>query len=541
MNKIVSATRSIIFSKQKTIFSSALLIATTIIIARFFGFLRFRVLASYFAKEQLDIFFASFRIPDIVFEILITGALTSSFIPIFIKYKEDREELSKNISSIINIIFFSLFLIIIFIFTFLDKIIPLITAGYSQEKINQIIIFSRILLLGQLPFLILGNFLTGIGQANKTFLLPSIAPIFYNLAIITATIFFNHVGLLAPIIGVVLGSFLIFLIQIPLLFIDSFSYRLLFKVNYAVKDFFHMAIPRILTVAVSQIDATIDLTLTTFLKTGSYTAFYLAQHLQLLPVSIIGIAFGQASLPYLSDLVKEKKENELKEIITETILALLFLSLPFAVFFIFSRTPLIRLFFGGEKFDWEATVQTAITLSYFALAIPFHSLYYFFTRCFYALLDTKTPFIISFLSIIFNTCLSLFFIFGLKLPVWALALSFSLSIFLNVSFLFFSLIKKINGLNYQKLMIEVCKILFTSFLAAIPSYLFLKIADPLIFNTRYTINVFFLLSSVALIYFFWYLFLSWLINIQSLYLFTKLIIKAKEYQKKIIEIFTQYE
>jgi Uncharacterized membrane protein, putative virulence factor len=294
MNKIVSATRSIIFSKQKTIFSSALLIATTIIIARFFGFLRFRVLASYFAKEQLDIFFASFRIPDIVFEILITGALTSSFIPIFIKYKEDREELSKNISSIINIIFFSLFLIIIFIFTFLDKIIPLITAGYSQEKINQIIIFSRILLLGQLPFLILGNFLTGIGQANKTFLLPSIAPIFYNLAIITATIFFNHVGLLAPIIGVVLGSFLIFLIQIPLLFIDSFSYRLLFKVNYAVKDFFHMAIPRILTVAVSQIDATIDLTLTTFLKTGSYTAFYLAQHLQLLPVSIIGIAFGQS-------------------------------------------------------------------------------------------------------------------------------------------------------------------------------------------------------------------------------------------------------
>jgi len=541
MNKIVSATRSIIFSKQKTIFSSALLIATTIIIARFFGFLRFRVLASYFPKEQLDIFFASFRIPDIVFEILITGALTSSFIPIFIKYKEDREELSKNISSIINIIFFSLFLIIIFIFTFLDKIIPLITAGYSQEKINQIIIFSRILLLGQLPFLILGNFLTGIGQANKTFLLPSIAPIFYNLAIITATIFFNHIGLLAPIIGVVLGSFIIFLIQIPLLFIDSFSYRLLFKVNYAVKDFFHMAIPRILTVAVSQIDATIDLTLTTFLKTGSYTAFYLAQHLQLLPVSIIGIAFGQASLPYLSDLVKEKKENELKEIITETILTLLFLSLPFAVFFIFSRTPLIRLFFGGEKFDWEATVQTAITLSYFALAIPFHSLYYFFTRCFYALLDTKTPFTISFLSIIFNTCLSLFFIFGLKLPVWALALSFSLSIFLNVFFLFFFLIKKINGLNYQKLMIEVCKILFTSFLAAIPSYLFLKIADPLIFNTRYTINVFFLLSSVALIYFFWYLFLSWLINIQSLYLFTKLIIKAKEYQKKIIEIFTQYE
>jgi len=541
MNRIVRVTKSLIFSQQKTIFSSAVLIATTIIIARFFGFLRFRILASYFPKEQLDIFFASFRIPDIVFEILITGALTSSFIPIFIKYKENKEELSKNISSIVNIIFFSLFLLIIFIFTFLDKIIPLITAGYSQEKINQIIIFSRILLLGQLPFLILGNFLTGIGQANKTFILPSVAPIFYNLAIIMATIFFNYLGLLAPILGVVFGSLSIFLIQIPLLFIDGFSYQLVFKINQAVKDFFQMAVPRILTVAVSQIDATIDLTLTTFLSAGSYTAFYLAQHLQLLPVSIIGIAFGQASLPYLSDLAKEKKESELKEIIVDTILTLLFLSFPFTVFFIFSRTPLTRLFFGGEKFDWEATVKTAITLSYFALAIPFHSLYYFFTRCFYALLDTKTPFVISFLSIIINTLLSLLFIFYFKLPVWSLALSFSIAIILNVSFLFLLLTKKIAHLNYQKMVIETAKIFLASFIAAIPSYLFLKIADPLIFNTRYTINVFFLLSSVALIYFFCYIFLSWLINIQQLYLFTKLIIKAKEYQKKIVEIFTQYE
>ena len=531
MNKIIRATQSIIFAKQKTIFSSALLIATTIVMARFFGFLRFRVLASYFPKEQLDLFFASFRIPDIIFEILITGALTSSFIPIFIRYKENKKELSENISSIINVIFVTMLIIIVFIFLFLDKIIPLITPGYSVEKIQQIIFFSRILLLGQLPFLILGNFLTGIGQANKTFFLPAIAPIFYNLVIIAATIFFNHLNLLAPIIGVVFGSFLIFLIQIPLLFIDGFFYRFFFRINQAVKDFFHMAIPRILTVAVSQIDATIDLTLTTFLPAGAYTAFYLAQHLQLLPVSIIGIAFGQASLPYLSDLVKEKRENELKEIISETILTLLFLSLPFAVFFIFARTPLIRLFFGGEKFDWDATVQTASTLSYFALALPFHSLYYFFTRCFYALLDTKTPFFISFFSIIINTVLSLFFIFYLKLPVWALALSFSLSIILNIFFLFFFLTKKINGLNYQGLTVEIGKIFFISFLAAIPSYLFLKIADPLIFNTIYTINVFFLLSSVALIYFFCYLFLSWLFEVKQLYLFTKLIIKAKEYQK----------
>lgn len=532
MNKIVKVTKSLIFLQQKTIFSSAILIAATIIVARFFGFLRFRFLASYFPKEQLDIFFASFRIPDIIFEILITGALTSSFIPIFIKYKDNPKELRENISSIINLIFLILFLIILTLFLFLKKITLVITPGFSPQKVDQITFFSSILLFGQLPFLILGNFLTGIGQANKIFFLPSIAPIFYNLAIITTTIFLHQLGLLAPVMGVVFGSLTIFLIQIPLLFFDGFLYQFVLKINAAVKEFFQMAIPRILTVIISQIDATIDLTLSTFLKAGSYTAFYLAQHLQLLPVSVIGIAFGQASLPYLSDLVKEKKEIELKQIVEETILCLLFLSLPFAIFFIFGRTPLVRLFFGGEKFDWEATVVTAKTLSYFALGLPFHTLYYFLTRCFYAFLDTKTPFLIGIFSIIVNTFFSVFFIFFLKLPVFALALSFSLAITLNTISLFLFLTKKIKNINYSYLIGETLKIFTATLIASLPSYLFLKVADPWIFNTRYTINVFFLLFSVALIYFFWYLFFSWVLDVKQLYLFTKLIGKAKEYQKK---------
>jgi len=541
MNKIVKVTKSLIFFQQKTIFSSAILIAATIVFARFFGFLRFRVLASYFPKEQLDIFFASFRIPDIIFEILITGALTSSFIPIFIKYKDKPEELRENISSIINLIFLILFLIILTLFIFLKKITLVITPGFSPQKVDQITFFSSILLLGQLPFLILGNFLTGIGQANKIFFLPSIAPIFYNLAIIITTIFLHQLGLLAPVMGVVFGSLTIFLIQIPLLFFDGFFYQFVLKINAAVKEFFQMAIPRILTVIVSQIDATIDLILSTFLKAGSYTAFYLAQHLQLLPVSVIGIAFGQASLPYLSNLVKEKKEFELKQIVEETILCLLFLSLPFAIFFIFGRTPLVRLFFGGEKFDWEATVVTAKTLSYFALGLPFHTLYYFLTRCFYAFLDTKTPFLIGLFSIILNTFFSVFFIFFLKLPVFALSLSFSMAIILNTLSLFLFLTKKIKNINYSYLIGETLKIFTATLIASLPSYLFLKVADPWIFNTRYTINVFFLLFSVALIYFFWYIFFSWVLDVKQLYLFTKLIGKAKEYQKKIIELFNQYD
>ena len=99
-------------SKQRTIISSTLIVASTIILSRLFGFLRYRVLAGYFGKEELDIF-ASFRIPDIVFELLITGALTTSFVPIFIRYQKNKEDLDINISSIINITTGILFFLIL--------------------------------------------------------------------------------------------------------------------------------------------------------------------------------------------------------------------------------------------------------------------------------------------------------------------------------------------------------------------------------------------------------------------------------------------
>ena len=94
MNRIINRTKQFIFAKQTSMFSSALLIAVMIMVSRLFGFLRYRTLSGIFTKEELDIFLASFRIPDLVFEILITGALTSTIIPIFIKYQNDKEELS---------------------------------------------------------------------------------------------------------------------------------------------------------------------------------------------------------------------------------------------------------------------------------------------------------------------------------------------------------------------------------------------------------------------------------------------------------------
>lgn len=541
MERFLNNTKKVIFLKQKDILSSALILGLMIVVSQMFGFLRYRALTAFFSKEELDIFFVSFRLPDIVFEIFISGTLSSALIPIFIKYKKNKEELNDNISSIINFMIIGLFIFVLIIFIFADYIVPLITPGFSSKNINFIVTFSRILLVGQLPFFVFGYILSGMAQANKIFIITAIAPIFYNLTIILATFFLSQsLWIYGSIIGTVLGAMLFFAIQTPLVLIINFNYRFLTVMKKKVlAEFTKLFSPRILAVITNQIDQTVDLILSSFLGSGSYTVFFFAQRLQLLPVSFVGMAFGQASLPYLSDLYEEKKIVEIRKILVNSILQLFFLTIPISFFFIFARTPLVRLFFGGEKFDWEGTNLTAATLSYFALALPFHTIFYFLTRCFYATHDTKTPFFINFFSVLVNTLLSLFFIFIAKMPIWSLAFSFSISVSINIFFLLFFYYKKIGGFDIGYLVKECLKIYLASIIASSFTYPLMRLLDGLILNTSRTINVFFLIVIAFLCFFLLYLFMAWFLDIEEVYLLGKLLLKVKQIKKEIMEVYTE--
>ncbi len=542
MNNLLKKTKDFIFAQQTSIMASTLILAWMMILSRLAGFLRYRILVGIFTKEELDIFFAAFRIPDLVFEILINGALSTTFIPFFIEYQKKSKEQNKIISSIINVVSLALFAFITVLVILLPLLIPLITPGFSPEKNAQIIIYSRMLLLGQLPFLVLGNFLTGISQAKKSFILPATAPIIYNVAIIMGTVLLSDkFHLMAPVIGVMVGAALFFLLQLPILYFVHFEYKLIMTHLNEAWRFFRTAVPRIMTIIVAQIDATVDLTLATLLGSGAYTIFYLAQHLQLLPVSIIGIAFGQASLPYLSDIYQDGRIKEFKKIVIESLLNIFFFTIPAAAFFIIARTPIVRLFYGGEKFDWEGTVLTALTLSYFTISVPLHSIYYFLTRCFYAIFDTKTPFYIALVAIGLNAGLSILFTLVLHLPIWSLALSFSISMSLHVFLLFTILHKRLKGLDIILFSQETVKIIIATFNASVVTYFLMRLFDGLIFDTTRTLNVFLLLMTGFFFFTALYLFLSWLFGIKELYVITKLLIKTRLYKRKVEELYKGVE
>jgi putative peptidoglycan lipid II flippase len=541
MKTIAKQLEKILFARQNSVFSSTLIISMMVIVGGLLGFVRYRILSGYFTKEELDIFFAAFRVPDLIFNILITGALTTSLIPFFIKFQNDKEAQSNNISSVMNIIMLIL-LGLIFVMTLgMPYIIHLLASkNFTETKLQEITFYTQVLLIGELPFFVFGTFLTAISQAKKAFLLPSLAPLIYDIVIIVTTLLFSQsLYILGPILGVVFGAVMFCIIQIPVLFVSqTFQYRLIIKKTRAIKDFFMMALPRIVTSGLAEIDATIDFILSSSLSAGSYTVFYLSQHLHFLPVSVLGISFGQASLPYLSELYHDKKTEEFKEVIVNSILNIFFLTIPIMGFFIITRTPMVRFFFGGQKFDWTATSETAVALSYFALAIPFHSVYYFLTRSFYAFFDTKTPFIISVSSIIFNALVSITFVNILHLPVWSLALSFALSMMANFVLLTFFLHIKLAGLNLKLLIWESLKMGIAMTIASIICFYIKKIFDNLILDTTRTINIVILLAILGVAYFSIYIFFSWVLTIRELSLIAKMILKIKQYQKRLMGIYT---
>lgn len=539
MEKFFTRTKELIFASQTSMLSSTIIISGMMLIARAFGFIRYRVLTGIFTPAELDLFFASFRIPDLVFEVLITGALTTTFIPFFIKYKNDQEKQNIYISSFINIVLIIVIISIIILVFAMPWITPFLTPGFEADKIEQITWYSQMLLLGQLPFLVIGNFYTGIAQAKKSFIIPAIAPAVYNIAIIICTLlFFNQIDLMAPVVGVIVGAVLFLIVQMPILRITSFKYRFVLVRTKEMWQFFRMAVPRILTSIMAQIDATIDLTLTTLIGAGSYTTFYFAQHLQLLPIGLIGMAFGHASLPYLTELYQAKKIDAFRKIILESLLNLFYLTLPIMVFLIVARTPIVRLFYGGDMFDWNATVTTARTLSFFALSMPLHSEYYFLTRCYYAIFDSRTPFYISLGTIILNACLSMYFVLVLNLPVWSLAISFSIGMNLNVILLFLILVHRIKGFEWRVFIVELVKIGTAVTISGCIVFLSQRLLDGLVFDTSRTLNVFLLLLTNGVIFVSTYLAMTWLVAVKEMYLLTRMVLKLKEYKRKISEVST---
>lgn len=475
---MIQSLKNILKRRTKNIGAAAILVGVFSMISRLLGILRDRILAGEFgAGEVLDAYYTAFRIPDLLYNLLILGALSAGFIPVFsalikkmkkadddsyLYQEEENKEAWDLVSNILNILIIILSFFSILGFIFSPQLIKIIAPGFSPEMQSITTTLTRIMFLSPL-FLGISSLLGGVLQSFRNFLIFSLSPIFYNVGIILGALFLVPVlGISGLAWGVVIGAFMHMAIQIPPVWILGFRWRAF--INFKDKNFLKIAkmmVPRILSLAISQINLVVVTIIASTLAAGSLAVFNFANNLQSFPIGVFGISFAVAAFPTLS--ASAFNEKKLVDNFSYTLRRILFFIIPSTVLLITLRAQIIRVILGTGEFSWRDTVLTINSLGFFALSLFAQASTPLLTRVFYARQNSKTPFLIGLIIVVINIFLSLFL--GKRMGVAGLALAFSLSSILNFMLLWLRLYFEMGDLDQKNIIISVLKFSFAALVA----------------------------------------------------------------------------
>lgn len=528
--------------KQVDILSAAFIIAFSVALSRILGLIRYRLLASHFGYDikLLDSFIAASALPDAIFEVLIFGAIALAFIPVFSQYmSRDKLQRAWALSSTMITLGLAIFAVFTTIIILLANFIaPIIAPGVvAKEPATQFLIANllRIMIFAQL-FFVISIFLTGILQSFQRFLVPAIASVVYNLGIILAIIFLTpYFGIYAPAIGMVIGAFLHLLIQLPLAL--SLGLRFHFSFDFKNKDVletFHLMWPRSIVLALIRFSDLINIAIASVAAFGSIVAFNFAQTLQLVPVSLFAAAIAQAALPSLSIEFNSKRYDQFKKLFAESFHQINFLIFPSAAIIAILRIPLVRLVFGAKEFPWDITVLTGRVLVAFSVGIAAQAISLLITRSFYAVKDSITPVKVTTITTILNIAASIIFIVILKLPLFYLALNFSVANILNAGLLMYFLDRRV-GFNKKELAVPFFKMFGITAITAITLYIPMKLLDQLVFDTTRTLGLLLLTGTVVVAGLIVYTGLSWLFGIDEVSVFWGLGKRVINFPSKLVK------
>lgn len=526
---MVKSLLSLLSTRQNNILSAASILMVTIFASKFLGLIRNRLLVHNFDSATAAQFLGAFSLPDLLFQLLIFGALSVAFIPIFTDYLHHKgeEEAFSFASSILNLslLLFLFFVAIAYYFTPILNSFLLPGFGGQQKAVTDEL--TRIILLGQV-FLVIGAFFIGIGQSFQRFIIPSLAPIFYNIGIILGIIVLTPTfGIMGPAYGVVLGGLMHVLIQYPL--VRSLGFRFHFSLdifNSGVREIFRLMSIRNIGLVFEQISDRVAVALSSIISYSSVTLLTFSQQLFIVPITLFGVTIAQAALPVLAQENAKKELSAFKSTLLTTMHQILFLTLPSAAILIVLRIPIVRLVFGANQFSWDDTVLTGRTVAFFALGLSAQAVIHLLVRAFYTLKDTHTPVIVSIITVLLNIILSLIFVQNLNLDVWSLGLAYAITTNLSFFMLLFYLRRKLGGFNNRDLLAPAFKMLLAATVAAASLYIPMKILDQLVFDTTRTVNLILLTGIASATGLGIYLLLVWYMNVKEVYTFAELIRKV---------------
>lgn len=523
--------------KQTSIISAAFVITLANFLVAGAGVVRDRLLLSLFAtsdfsRSMYDAYRVAFQVPDLIYQLLILGALSAAFIPVFTSLRKNDEQAAfKTTNSVMNILLLGFTAIGILAAIFAPQITNArIGAAYTAEQIEIVINLTRLMLIGQIFFTI-SCFFSGMLQSFRTFLLPAVAPLFYNLGIILGAFFlYNLCGIYGAGIGVIIGAILHMIVQYPSL--RKLGWRWQPQLNFklqGVKEIFRMMPARTLTIGVNELQGFGLSFFVTAVSNFGFTLISLARSLMILPIRLVGVPIGQAALPFLSNLSDEKSLQSFKKILLQSLNQISFLAFPLAVLLLILRIPAVRLAYGTSNFPWDMTVLVGRIVAILALSIPLQAMYHLLVRAFYALKNTRTPFIISIVT-------TVTYLLGCFLAVRfchspssthssliAIAAVISITALIETSLYLLLLQIKVRGLFDRHFVWSQIKIALASLIMAFALYIPFKLLDQVVFDTTRVIPLLLLTLVTAMCGIGVFILAAWLMRIKEMKLVYKVL------------------
>lgn len=519
----------IVSEHKLTIGSAAFILAATGLVSNVLGLYRERMIAGAFgAGRMTDAFYASFTLPDMIFTLLILGAVSSAFIPVFVeKLTEKKEAEAQEIAnSFMNFILIAAIVFGVVIFVAAPKLVPFLFPGFfntvSNDNFNiyQLTVnLTRIMILSPIFFSISGVF-GGILNSYKRFVAYAIAPLIYNLSIILSVIFLRgyfNPPIYAVTIGVVVGAILYALIQLPSVLSTGYRWRpiLDFRRGQTAR-IIKLMIPRTIAIGANQINLLIDTFIASFFI-GGITVLRYANNIQTTPTVIFGISIATAIFPVLSESYSRNDMVEYMKNFSWSARRILFFMIPATVGIIVLRAQIVRLIYGIGNFSWDNTYWTTKALLFFAVGLVAQALVPLLVRAFYSIQDTKTPLYIGLVTMVVNAILSITlpFIHSLQLGVAGIALAFSIAGIVNAALLFFWLHDKVGALDPDhKIFESTARLILASLLMGFITYGSLYFFDMFV-NTNRVIGLLLQTGGAVALGALSYFFITWIFRCEE--------------------------
>lgn len=438
----------------KRVARAAILLMITVIIARILGYGREVAMYTIFGPNYItDAYRAAFSIPDFLYILLVGGALSSSFIPVFSAcVATGREDEGwKSASIVFNYTMIFLLILIVFAYLYTRPLVLLLVPGLPVQYIDLAVTLTHIMFI-QTVFMALNGFAMGILNSYNHFASPAIGSLVYNLFIILVGVaLVKHLGIAAFAYGVVIGAVLNFAVQIPALrkvgmkYTFSFDYR-----DEGFRQIMILMIPVLAGLGVVQLNLFVTQHLSSGLGAGTISALNLAQKIMNLPVGIFAISIATAIFPTMTALTARGELEMFKRTSSLGLRAIFLVTIPASLGLMAIGEPLIKLLFQQGEFTPAMAAVTNDALFYYCFGLFAYSSIQLLNRSFYALRDTLTPVIVAAVTIACNIFLSIDLSAG-PMGYKGLALAYSLAGILNLLLLLIILRLKVGRLGGNKI------------------------------------------------------------------------------------------